>query len=210
MNRRYLLLATSLTAVPLFAVVAQQLTKHRRRNNQQNSPWAIPESAPTLRSATPEAIARVFPGDSRATLEAGEMTLFSVSPGDAELEEARTGKKVTAFHGHRILGRTVLTETEKRLVLASLDDAIAPRDQPSLVSGAQCFEPRHGIRTVDKPTGKRVDLLICFSCHNAYLYRGRAGGSGESDTEDGFHAFGPAANYHLNDLLRKHGLQLAP
>jgi hypothetical protein len=211
MNRRHLLLAALVTGGPLLAAVAvTRLAKYQQRKSRQVSPWSVPESAPALLPATPEAIARAFPEDSRATLEAGEMTLLSVSPGYADFEEARTGKKVVAYHRRPILGSVVLTEDEKRLVLASLDDELAPRDEPRSMTGAQCFEPRHGARAVDAATGKRVDLLICFSCHNAHLYRGKAGDSEENDTQDSFYAFGPAANYHLNGLLRKHGLPLAP
>ncbi len=85
-----------------------------------------------------------------------------------------------------------------------------PDPDPMLMVGAQCFEPRHGVRAVDAATGKRVDILICFSCHNAYLYRGKAGGSEEKDVESEFTAFGPAANYHLDDLLRKHSVPVVP
>lgn len=211
MNYRYVSSALILVGILLgVAVAVPGIAKYRQREAQKRSPWAVPLTAPTLREAAPGALARAFPGDSRTTLETGELTLFAVNPGYADFEEARTGAKVASFHQRPIRGKVLLTPAEKRLVLASLDDALAPNPDSMLMGGAQCFEPRHGIRSEDRNTGKRVDILICFSCHNAHLYRGKTSGSEEKDTRTAFMAFGPAANFHLNDLLRRHSISVAP
>ncbi len=102
-NHRYVLSALLLVGVLLAAtVVVPDVAKYRQREAQRRSPWSKPRTAPALRAAAPGAVAKAFPGDSRATLEAGEMSLFSVDPYDFVFEEARTGTKVAAFHQRAI------------------------------------------------------------------------------------------------------------
>src|SRR5207248_10826161 len=75
------------------------------------------------------------------------------------------------FHGHRILGQTVIADpsVRSRLLTAFYDNV--GRSDPG-----RCFNPRHGIRAVRD--GKTVDLLICFECWRVVVYDSR----GEHDT----------------------------
>lgn len=128
-------------------------------------------------------------------LKATEWTIFSLSPGTLEEEEAeaaiiepavppgetkprvREKEKIAepkpkpppdhVFHDHRILGQTKVTVTpELKTVITTLDEA--GRHWNGAV--AACFFPRHGIRvTVD---GETCDLLICYECMGAEIFRG--------------------------------------
>jgi len=66
------------------------------------------------------------------------------------------------FHGFGILGRAVADDiSEKRNLILALAKAITEND--GVV--ARCFNPRHGLRFIEK--GKTIELVICFECLSA-------------------------------------------
>jgi hypothetical protein len=71
------------------------------------------------------------------------------------------------FHGHEILGRTLVTDasTQKRL-----NDALRSGARESNGSIMACFNPRHGIRVTD--AGVTTDLAICFECRQVEVFQG--------------------------------------
>lgn len=71
------------------------------------------------------------------------------------------------FHDYRILGQTTTTVTPNlKTVITTLDEA--GRQWSGAVAG--CFSPRHGIRVVAKD-GTVHDIILCYECFRAYLYR---------------------------------------
>ncbi|MBC7808094.1 MAG: hypothetical protein H7145_18345 [Akkermansiaceae bacterium] len=200
----------------LFAVLAalavpvarRHLESERLRVRLRNR--LVRQSAPVLRPPDAKALAYSFPGDSRTTLESGEMTLFAVGVSDNGDPTAMLPiSERPRFHNWVVTGQARLTEAEKRFVLDSLYDAISAQAIAATGPPAGCFFPHHGIRSVDRRTGKWVDLLICFGCSNGAMYRGNAGSVGVDAQDDGFWAFGPAAQYHMDRLFLKYNVPLA-
>lgn len=94
-----------------------------------------------------------------ALASAPRLELLSLHPvsAKAELEDA--------FHGWKVLGRTVLDAAAlRREVVASITKGVADTDGRR----ALCFEPRHGIRAHSGDTA--VDLVICFECMQVEAY----------------------------------------
>ncbi|CAN5555649.1 hypothetical protein BH09PLA1_BH09PLA1_18910 [soil metagenome] len=71
------------------------------------------------------------------------------------------------FHGHAILGQTLITD---RSVQLRLTDALQSGARWNNGSRYLCFNPRHGIRVTRG--GQVIDMLICFECRQVYVFRG--------------------------------------
>jgi hypothetical protein len=117
--------------------------------------------------ATAAAFAEEFPVDIRAALDnAGEFELLSIDPNP---RAPGAGEK---FHGYGILGRTLVSEAQTRRELVNaLEQGVHNADMM-----AACFKPRHGVRATRN--GISVDLVICFECGHARVYRQGASPSG--------------------------------
>lgn len=75
------------------------------------------------------------------------------------------------FHGHHVVGRVVVSqEAELGMVKQAIRDIDHDGDHWG-GSMAACFYPRHGIRLVRKD-GANLDLLICYECARADIFRG--------------------------------------
>lgn len=162
---------------------------------------------------SPMAYSRAFPGDSRQTLESADtFVIYAVDPdryghftappsllGAAGAKKLPTPPAPEIFHEHDVLGKATLNAAERRRLLDSFYDELKPRFDIQVRDSASCFMPRHGVRAVNSKTGKSVDLLICYSCNNAFLYN-----NGE---QFNFDAFGQASATCFHDLFVAHGLR---
>lgn len=103
--------------------------------------------------------------DTQWILERAErLELLALHP-----EDRASGKD--AFHGHKVLGRATLAGAgASRSLVDLVYRGIAAYDGV----GADCFEPRHGIRA--RLGHLVVDLVICYRCKAILVFR--------SDTED--------------------------
>ena len=123
--------------------------------------------------------------DLLAFTKATEWTIFSLDPMPQDLEEDPFAtpapadgkaaeikppkKKVPpehGFHGFPVLGQTKVTVSDElKSVISTIDEAA----RHWTGSVAACFRPRHAIRVVSD--GIVHDLVICFECMSADLYR---------------------------------------
>lgn len=176
-------------------------------------PLAVPGGLPASIISS-MAFAREFPGDSRQTLEdADSFVVYALDPNrfgrginkfPPHLREGEAKKRAKApppeiFHEYTVLGKATLNGAEKRRLLDAFYDELKPRAGTQVRESASCFLPRHGVRAVNSKTGKAVDLLICYSCNNAFLYN-----NGE---QFNFYAFGRASATCFHDLFVAHGLK---
>jgi hypothetical protein len=90
------------------------------------------------------------------------MVLFSIDP-----QLADVGTDSNLFHGHRILGQTLVTASADR---ATVNSAVRQSVAAWLGHHYNCFEPRHGIRVTDGTT--TYDFLACFECQSMLLFSG--------------------------------------
>lgn len=91
-----------------------------------------------------------------------KLTLYSIYRHPIE----QPVKGPDGFHSYRILGKIeVSTPAARKEIFDALHDGIDQSDGTQI----QCFEPRHGIRTVE--AGRKVDYVICYTCRNMYIYR---------------------------------------
>lgn len=98
------------------------------------------------------------------------------------------------FHDHQVLGRITLQGVEVREFEVAFERAVRASDG----GVALCFEPRHGVRFVSD--GRQYDLLICFQCHQLYIFR-------PFDVSGTRVLIGSAAD-GFNALLSRHGIAL--
>jgi hypothetical protein len=100
------------------------------------------------------------------------------------------------FHGWRVLGKVSIAEesTRKRLVAAFKGGINAAEE------GADCFDPRHGIRV--NFDGQVADFVICFDCGNVEVYLGDKKQDGFSTTDTPQPAF--------DEVLTSEGIELGP
>ncbi len=95
---------------------------------------------------------------------ADQLELLSLVPLSANERAEKAWGSKEKFHGDGVLGRVVLKDQEEReWLIENLEGGLRHSDQ-----GAMCFFPHHGIRA--KKGDQVVDVLICFSCHWAYIY----------------------------------------
>lgn len=68
------------------------------------------------------------------------------------------------FHGRRVLGSVVVTDSATR---RRLNDALRGGAKSILSLPAMCFDPRHGIRVTRN--GRTTDFVICFECEQVQV-----------------------------------------
>ena len=152
-------------AAVIAVAVAVPTLAHRKEEARRN--WRdLPQSQRELRVPTAEALDTIFPNGAHQVLEQSpQLTLFSVDPSPEDYDSQFNSKTHPMFHGHMILGKTVVSDPDaKAALLASLYDGLVPAPNPNGLKqiGTGCFNPRHGIRA--ELGGQTVDLLVCFEC----------------------------------------------
>jgi hypothetical protein len=101
-----------------------------------------------------------IPATAAAMLEKSDsFELLSLNPD----HQQKTAKR--DFHGYRVLGKVVVTDTETRRGLVPAFQRGVAENQGMV---AACFNPRHGIRVTRN--GQRADFVICFECAQVQLY----------------------------------------
>jgi len=70
------------------------------------------------------------------------------------------------LHGFKILGRTNLDQKQTVAAVNAFKTAISDCGRASVA----CFDPRHALRITKGD--QAYDLLLCYACHNLYVYRG--------------------------------------
>jgi hypothetical protein len=127
-----------------------------------------------------------------------DMTLYSIDGRDGK-EGKRTEPKPKTdedFHGYPVLGKIAVTDAAtKQAILTALNEGIASKDAKE----AKCFNPRHGLRTVNK--GKTIEYVICFECGQVYVTEG--------DTTKK-HLTSTAPQAVFDKYLKEAGIPLAP
>jgi hypothetical protein len=103
-----------------------------------------------------------------ALTQADQYELLSLDPSH---EHEKAGGD---FHGWRVLGRTLITDTATRDKLTSALRAGVKENVDGMVAG--CFNPRHGIRVTrgggGAGGGQATDFVICFQCMSMSVYQG--------------------------------------
>ena len=157
-------------AALIAVAVAVPTLAHRKAEALRN--WHdLPQSQRELRAPTSQSLDAMLPQRAHQILEQSpQLTLLSLDPG-ADYDSVVGSKPLPMFHGHMILGQTVIRDSAaKSALLASFYDGfVTPPDPRGFKQiGLGCFNPRHGIRA--KLNGKTVDLLICFECRQIETY----------------------------------------
>ncbi len=95
----------------------------------------------------------------------GQLMLYSIDGRDYEPgQEPQADEK---FHGYPVLGKVEIAESDRRReIFAALQDGMAKSDGRM----ANCFWPRHAIRTLEN--GRTMDYVICFQCDQLELHVG--------------------------------------
>jgi hypothetical protein len=90
-----------------------------------------------------------------------QFELLSLDPAPDKKDTTKDG-----FHDYKVLGKTQVKDADTRKELfTSLTKGMERVDK-----FAACFNPRHGIRATRD--GKTVELVICFECHQLFVYLG--------------------------------------
>lgn len=100
------------------------------------------------------------------------------------------------FHGWRILGSCVVTDSERDALIAALCAGNKEHDGP----GAKCFEPRHGLRC--KTDQGNIDIVICFECHHIRIVA--------ADGAKTFFTTSDRPEATFDKVLKSHKIALAP
>jgi hypothetical protein len=107
-------------------------------------------------------------GSTTATIPTpDELTLYAI---DGVVDEPPGGSVSDAkyFRGYEIMGKVEITDPKSREeIMAAVQAGIT---EGKSTSPASCFWPRHGVHVVID--GKAVDYVICYECHQAYIYSG--------------------------------------
>lgn len=89
-----------------------------------------------------------------------QVILYSLEPWE------RTTARGKNLHGYKILGRTTLDPKQTQIAVAAFQTAVSGWDGML----AMCFDPRHALQVTSN--GKTYDFLLCYACHQLYVYRG--------------------------------------
>jgi hypothetical protein len=108
---------------------------------------------------------RGLPPKARTVLDApDEFELLSLNPDHEARSKGSAGSKGETFHDWPVLGKTKVTEADRKRVMEALERGIGENNGMA----AACFNPRHGIRATKG--GKTVELEICFECMSMTIY----------------------------------------
>ena len=88
-----------------------------------------------------------------------KVILYSLEPME------RPASAEQALYRYKILGQVELPRSQHAAAIGEFEKAVAGWDQRM----AMCFDPRHAIRVTSK--GATYDLLLCYACHQLYVYR---------------------------------------
>ncbi len=116
--------------------------------------------------------------------------LLSLDPDVSDTDEP------PLFHHFHILGRTDVTDADRRRLNNALDAGV--RGNSGAV--AACFQPRHGIRVTTGET--TTDFVICFHCLHISVYRDDERLEGMLTTES------PEPTFDA--ILQQHNVALSP
>jgi hypothetical protein len=129
----------------------------------------------------------------RATDQFELLSLYPYRRGGAD-----ESNEVTHFHGYRILGKTIVTDAEKRdEFISALNRGI---EKSKGTMSAACFDPRHGIHAMH--SGRTADVLICFDCGYLSIHV-------NGDDSPLMH-FSSMEQPLFDDVLRRANVKLAP
>jgi hypothetical protein len=131
---------------------------------------------------------------SAAMKSSASFEIFSLDPKRLDKNDSDSS---SSLHGFKILGRSTLDSESERMRLIS---ALQFGAKWNLGLASLCFVPRHGIRVIDAD-GEPIDLVICFECNLARVYR--AGGS------ESF-VIGKSPEKTFDAMLTAGGVPLAP
>lgn len=113
----------------------------------------------TTRQTTMAEVNRAFPPESyQLFLKAEKLTLYLLKP-------ESTNADAEKFQGYEVAGKTEIAEVrhQKELKGAFIREMAGAK-------GAECFNPRHGLRVVSEE--KTIDLVISFECNKFVTHFG--------------------------------------
>ncbi|MCX6848442.1 MAG: hypothetical protein NTY98_05945 [Verrucomicrobia bacterium] len=147
-------------------------------------------------------------------LTATEVELYSVNPErmdygeDPHAPDAPEPKRMKTpfgdFHDYPVLGICKITAAAELEAVRKAVKALDAAGRQWSGGIVMCFNPRHGLRV--RSGGRTCDLLICYECSAAHIYR--------DDAEDGILFFSlpqgtPSPSPEdLNSLLKAHAVAL--
>lgn len=156
------------------------------------APMSVVFGAPVLFFAV--VASTQFPRDVRSFLAgADKVELLSLDPYS---EDGRKLPAESSFHGWRILGRTVLAESEVRRLRWAMWWGAGTSLGP-----AMCFNPRHGIRA--ESGGQALGVVVCFECSQLVIWR-----DGSQEGKGDWRLTGSFPERTFNALLTRHGVSL--
>lgn len=110
------------------------------------------------------------------------------------LEPSKISINDEKFHGWVILGKVIIKDDDKKLIIDSLYKSIEDSDGVS----ARCFSPRHGIRA--KKGDEIIDILVCFECYKILIIK---------DKQNNKETITASAEKSFNKILKKYDIPLA-
>lgn len=96
-----------------------------------------------------------------------EVVLYSLEPAAAKAAGSTTPPDPTkeTFHGHAVLGKTMIADTTvRRKLFTAFRRGVSDHDG----SIAACFIPHHGLSI--RSGTRTVDLVICFKCAQVQVF----------------------------------------
>ena len=117
-----------------------------------------------------------------------KVILYSLEPVE------QPSAKDETFHRFKVLGQVELDREQAAVAGGEFQRAVDAWDQVL----AACFEPRQGLRIT--AGGRTYDLLLCYSCHQLYVYEGDnlLAGIGATGSPDILNALLTAAKIKLS------------
>ena len=117
-------------------------------------------------------------------------SLDGLNPIDSEAPK----RLANVFHDFPVLGQKELVADDAHMIIGLLKKGVSEDGDMK-----KCFVPRHGIRVISD--GHQIDMVICFECNIAVIYRGDQRASIYTNT---------VARDELNRYLQKSGVPLLP
>lgn len=106
-----------------------------------------PLAAPPAENKLPDELVKL--------LYKSKIELYSLLP-ERIMEK---GKEESGFYGWKVLGKTTLSDADRKAVLDAVIKGIADSDG----TAAKCFDPRHGLGITYE--NKTAGFTICFECY---------------------------------------------